>query len=260
MDSFLSEATVVKKMVFAGHIRARTSITICRARPSHGLVINCAGEKIYHFDNGVDFSLKTDGILYLPKGSNYTVDAIVPGDCYAINFTLEDDTLYPPRLFRIRNAGAYVHTFADVARSFRTQVPGCTHRCYSGLYDVFAMLLIDDAREYASPDSLRRLQPAMKLIAEQYTDPELSLPALAAACGISEVYLRRLFRRAYGTSPIDYICRLRLEHAKKILTAGMCSVAEAAEMAGFSDVSYFSRRFHAYTGLSPRAFSLSQNN
>ena len=51
-------------------------------------------------------------------------------------------------------------------------------------------------------------------------------------------------------SPQEYLMQLRLQQANKFLQQGY-SVSEAAAMAGFSDLSNFSRKYKAVFGVSP---------
>ncbi|MDW7658951.1 MAG: helix-turn-helix transcriptional regulator, partial [Bacillota bacterium] len=55
-------------------------------------------------------------------------------------------------------------------------------------------------------------------------------------------------------TPTDYIIRLRLEHARRLLqTGGICITAAAAE-SGFPDSNYFSRQFRRHYGMAPRDY------
>ena len=96
-----------------------------------------------------------------------------------------------------------------------------------------------------------------KIFAEidrRFDDPELSVAALAAQTGWSEVYFRRAFRAAFGTSPLAYIRRVRLENAKALLRTGYYSITETATRCGFDSVSYFSYTFRRETGVTPSAY------
>ena len=81
---------------------------------------------------------------------------------------------------------------------------------------------------------------------------DASLSELAGKAGVSEGYLRRLFRDHVGLSPLKYRNNLRITRARDILVSGDVSVKEAAVQVGFDDPLYFSRLFHKHFGLSPR--------
>ncbi len=72
---------------------------------------------------------------------------------------------------------------------------------------------------------------------------------------MSRSNLMRVFRKATGQTPIDYLVRLRIQKAMALLrTAGDLSVTEIALKSGFNDSNYFARQFHRLTGTSPTAY------
>ena len=64
-----------------------------------------------------------------------------------------------------------------------------------------------------------------------------------------------LFKKKYGVNITSYINEVRLAQAKAYLAAGY-NIAEAAELVGYHDCSYFSRVFKKYCGVSPKQFIL----
>lgn len=77
---------------------------------------------------------------------------------------------------------------------------------------------------------------------------------LAARAGLSRFHFLRLFRAATGTTPHQYILRLRLRAAAERLAATAAPVTEIAYAVGFEDLSNFTRSFGAEFGLSPSKF------
>jgi AraC family transcriptional regulator len=82
----------------------------------------------------------------------------------------------------------------------------------------------------------------------------LRVAALAAAVNVHPVYLCRAFRAAYGTTPGEYLRRLRIEWAERTLAHSDRPLAAIAAEAGFSDQSHFTREFRRHTGLTPARF------
>jgi iron complex transport system substrate-binding protein len=77
------------------------------------------------------------------------------------------------------------------------------------------------------------------------------LEELAQVSAMSVGHFRREWKRLYGDSPLQYRDSIRLYYAKEYLQSGYCTVAEAAEQCGFSDVSYFVRFYKKKTGTTP---------
>ena len=74
---------------------------------------------------------------------------------------------------------------------------------------------------------------------------------LAEKIGISEVYLRKLFKAQYGITPSNYLISVRLENAKKLMRYPFITLEECALQSGFSSLQYFCRLFKKETGISP---------
>ena len=91
---------------------------------------------------------------------------------------------------------------------------------------------------------------ARTFIEERLTDPGLGADQVAAAIGISERHLSRLFA-ADGTSVPRYILSRRLGLARAMLAASQApttSVAEIAARCGFVSTTYFSHVFRRQFG------------
>lgn len=79
----------------------------------------------------------------------------------------------------------------------------------------------------------------------------LSISQLARECGMSRFSFSRLFRSSFGCSCREYVMRLRIETACKMLKAPHPSVTHVATTAGFTDASYFARIFRRHMNKSP---------
>jgi AraC family transcriptional regulator len=97
------------------------------------------------------------------------------------------------------------------------------------------------------------LEKIQSEIEARYLEP-LALDELAGLGGVHPVYLARAFRRYYRCSVGEYIRRLRVEHAKKLMISTDHSLGEIALNSGFSDQSHFSKIFKVRTGLTPGQF------
>jgi signal transduction histidine kinase/AraC-like DNA-binding protein len=82
----------------------------------------------------------------------------------------------------------------------------------------------------------------------------ISREEIAEALGVSANYFSRVFRRELGLSPWQYLSRLRIMRAKKLLADSDMSVTDVAIAVGFSDTAYFSRVFRKEAGRSPQAY------
>jgi len=102
-------------------------------------------------------------------------------------------------------------------------------------------------------EKLSRITPALKLIAENFSR-EISLNDLAASCNTSESNFRKLFHKAAGCSPQEYVKQVRLKAAAVLLTNSRQSILDIALSTGYSTLSNFNRQFLDFYGVSPRAW------
>lgn len=87
----------------------------------------------------------------------------------------------------------------------------------------------------------------------QYAAP-IELAQLLELVAMSERSLLRKFAYATGTTPIQYLLRVRIAHAARFLRATNLSVTEIAGRVGFDDSNYFARQFRQILGASPTGY------
>lgn len=87
-----------------------------------------------------------------------------------------------------------------------------------------------------------------------YSDPNLTVGAVADFLGISESYLSHLFKRETGHTIIRYLTRLRVHKAAELLRDYRVKVYEVAERVGYRDVAHFSATFKKWVGVPPSEY------
>ena len=100
----------------------------------------------------------------------------------------------------------------------------------------------------------RRRAVAAALWLDEHSHEAIDLETTAAEVGLSAFHFLRLFARAIGVTPHQYMVRSRLRHAARLLADDARSITDIALDVGFSDLSNFVRTFHRAAGVSPRAF------
>ena len=83
----------------------------------------------------------------------------------------------------------------------------------------------------------------------------IQLGDLERIAGLGRHQLVRRFRRRTGTTPIQYVLRLRVEKALHYLRSSRKSLAEIGRLVGVSDQFYLSRLVKRHTGRAPRQFA-----
>lgn len=96
-------------------------------------------------------------------------------------------------------------------------------------------------------------EKCMQYIQEHFAE-KIDMARLTEEMFVSASYLNRVFRRRFGTTPILYLNRYRIEVAREMLVQTDSKVAAVARFAGFEDPKHFSRLFRKTTGFSPAAY------
>ncbi len=96
-------------------------------------------------------------------------------------------------------------------------------------------------------------------ILKEYIGGEISVDELADNLKISLSQVKRLFAKYSDIGVHEYLIALKIIKAKKLLRQNT-SVTETAERVGFATQAYFSAAFKKITGVSPKAYMITDNN
>jgi YesN/AraC family two-component response regulator len=103
------------------------------------------------------------------------------------------------------------------------------------------------------------LMPALSYIEQHFREKVTSANA-ATACNMDTFRFSRAFRAAFDITFKEYVQRVRIKEACRLLEKPDIAITEVAYLSGFNDPSYFSRTFRRYAGVSPSDFAASEDN
>ena len=240
MKSFNIESTVVSAVLAAITVyseKGRTDQT--ENRKSYGLSL-CLGGRITYIQNGVEYISEEGAAVILPKGQSYTIKRERTGLFPVINFDCAEPICDTVTVIKTENESQLLSIFKKIEALFC--YPKNEMRIFSLFYEMLHLLASDGI-----PYTLKK---ALKLINEEYQSPTLTNERLAAECGVSTVYFRKLFTKHLGTSPKQFIIDLRIQRAKQLLCENSLGISEISERCGFSNPYHFSRIFKEREGTS----------
>lgn len=146
--------------------------------------------------------------------------------------------------------------FHDACREFALRPAGCER----GLEALVTRILLHLLREHenqfqfqpqeAKLADLRRLLPALEEMRQNLSQAPF-IPNLARAAGLSEAQFRRLFLRTMGTSPVQYLRRIRMESACRLLRHTDHTIEAVAGEVGYTEPAFFAHSFKKLIGVSP---------
>ncbi len=253
----LIEAQVLVKTIYnvtKGTMKPQTLPMRQKGRYSDSFVYIISGRTRYDFAN-YHFTVQAGDILYLARGSCYAMDVQEDYRFIYIDFDFADAG--GPLRSTYFTMQAYEHLEKIFRRMERRWLPddfSSRLQCFADLYEIYAALLERQFKRYVSSDKVRLMNLAEATIQERFTDAGLTVLELAGQAGMSEVHFRRLFRRVYHVSPLQFITSQRIRRAKELLIDGSLTIGQVADAVGYASVYYFSRIFKQVTGLTPSGY------
>ena len=105
-------------------------------------------------------------------------------------------------------------------------------------------------RAEAGGDALSRL---LGILCAHANEP-ITVSEMATMAGLHPKYACRLFKRNLGITSLEFVHRLRVSHAQRLLADTNLRVAEVAFESGFNSASQFYEAFQQICGESPGRF------
>ena len=204
------------------------------------------------------FDIRAGEAVYIPRGAAYTY-AVVDRDtqCIQVEFDLErltdgrvEAVCFSDRPIPLGGGESITALFYDlVDRYFKDHF-----MTLSVLYRMLSMFFGNVDSASAQGGEKGKIDPALEYISNNISNP-ISVPALAAMCGISTSHFRRLFKSLTGRSPVRYKNWVVMKRACSMLACGAMNVGEIADVLGFPDIYTFSQAFKKEIGVSPKQYA-----
>lgn len=218
-------------------------VTEFESRYSDCFIITLDGKIQFTFDN-TSLIAGINTPVYLPKGLKYRNTCLESAESIVVNFHTSATDKMPRNLRRIEKSVAlkYSERICTYSESSDSSL-----LLYSELYSLAALLLKDDT--HSSPQK-SIVNSAISFINSNYETSSLAVNDIACHCGVSEIYLRKLFNCLVGKSPYAFLTSVRM-NAAYLLCLEKRPVKEIAASVGYSDVYSFSRAFKKHFGFPP---------
>jgi AraC-like DNA-binding protein len=196
-------------------------------------------------------------VIFIPQGLGYVQTQLEDSEFICFHFNSLDLLNSQPFALKPLDDGNFRRLFYHLLELWNENPETSSVSIMIAAYKILEAIIVESEDQIPSNSSQAVLQ-ALKFMRRKFTDPHLTITDCADTADISEIYLRRLFKKNFNKSPGQYICDLRVEHAKTLLTTGYYSVMEVAARSGFSSPSYFCSVFKARLGFSPLEYIRNQ--
>lgn len=97
------------------------------------------------------------------------------------------------------------------------------------------------------------VESIIHVIETRYQEP-ITIDELAKHVHLTPNYISNIFREHVGESIIDYLTKVRMKHAVRLLADESVRIYEVAEQTGYNSTSYFSVVFKGMYGISPKEY------
>ena len=231
-------------------IRHEKWVKKAKARNHHAISLRFGGHARFSFENYEQIDVNKGAICFMPQGVSFTHQQFEPSEIVVIHFNAKELLGCKPFVLNPLDDGDFQHLFNQLCHVWEENPEPSNVNIMAAAYKIFETIIGESETQLAGSRS-QIIFEAIKYMRQNFANPKLTIGACADAVGISEIYLRKLFKKKFNDSPSNYLCDLRVKYAKTLLESGYYTVNEVAERSGFSSPAYFCSVFKAHTKLTP---------
>jgi AraC family transcriptional regulator len=226
------------------------------------------------------YPITKESIVFRKPGQ--LTEGIMPYCCYLICFDLTGQTPKDPKtynfeqtqdfqhyyqnsiieaipaVFQTQYGDRYQYLFDSVLKEFVNPSEGSELILKSYVLQILYQLYQDVTNPFAhenvplSPHYIT-IKKVVQYIQTNYPQ-KMNLNPLAAIADFSPSHFHKIFTATMGTTPNEFIIKLRLAKAKELLVKTGLPVSEIAIQCGFENIPYFSYLFKQQLHISPAEF------
>lgn len=171
-----------------------------------------------------------------------------------IHLNLADPTYAYHAAFKLQDENSSLLKAFQEARMYYASDYSKKELVLAALGELITSYVIAFRSSVEFPEMVEKIRDT---ILRNYTNPEFELDEFIRSLPFHYDYLRKLFKKELGMSPLEYMTSLRMKNAERLLSTVWTSgyaIAEIARMCGYDNALYFSRVFRKYYGCSPSQF------
>lgn len=218
------------------------------------LVYCTGGNGTFRFESGSTIEYKEGDVVAIPPKERH---ANISDDGFTnLHIRLADPSFPYRSAFRVEDdAQGHLKNAFEEARHYLMSDIQKRELVLAALGELIAsyMMVYRSNNEFSKP-----VEQIRSVIMTNYPRTNFALDEAIRELPFHYDYLRKLFKKEMGITPLEYMTGLRMKKAEIMLTTmwgNDYSVSEIAELCGYDDALYFSRVFKKYYGCSPSAFA-----
>lgn len=214
-------------------------------RLSHILGIKLSGRALHTFEDHTEI-LEPNQLYFFNRNDPYTVEILEQGIAFSVHFTTYEPLAQKSFFTKVADPRAIIHVLERLEQSFLS-----SGTCAESLCEIYHLAsLVSSINEAFPAEHNRRLAEAQTYMNLHFKEKSC-IASAAALYGVTVRRFNDLFSSYCHTTPNRYLLQRKIEKAKQLLSAPDLTLAQIADLSGFSDVYYFSKVFKQETGLPP---------
>lgn len=207
---------------------------------------------------------KVDDLILYTKGGNKTQTLAVLDEIFNYikpEVALKKDSIYLLAIEIVNRLIRVILEFGDnladvLGEKFSPfEVVGCDS--LEDIYNEISAIInkiINFVQNKHNAVTRNSIEKAKEFIHQNYMNSELNLKSVAESVHISPGYFSQLFKQVTGKTCIEYLTKVRIDAAKKLLKETTLKAYEIADKVGFNDSQYFSTCFKKLIGVPPTEY------
>lgn len=243
--------------------RAEVRTRRSKGRKDYQLLYIAAGQG-HFFINGQERVVSAGNIIvYLPgQPQEYVYFKDDKTDVYWVHFTGSDvekiidyyNIRLSENIIYIGTSPDYQWLFGQIIQEMQLCRPRFEELISLLLRNIFILISRNLIGANRADNSLENeVELAMHYFRENYRS-EVNVEDYALSRGMSASNFYRVFKQISGSTPLQFILKLRLSNAQNLLENSNLTIAEIASEVGYENPLYFSRLFHKHIGVSPSEY------
>lgn len=211
-----------------------------------------SGQGILRFQDGRAMEYRAGEVVMIPPECVHT-NFGEEGTAW-IHLNLAEPTCANPDLFKLQDENSSLLQALSQARLYFTSDNDKKELILSALGDLISSYVIAFYSRSEYPETVVMIREG---IHRNFTNPDFELDALIRSLPFHYDYLRKVFKKEIGLSPLEYLTSLRMKKAEHLLGSARSSnhaISEIAQQCGYENALYFSRVFRKYYGCSPTQY------
>lgn len=217
------------------------------------LVYCTGGQGTFRFENGTQIDYRAGELVAIPPRE---VHANSSEEGFTNIHMTMDEPSFPYRMaFRVTDDLGSLRLAFEQANRYYISDRKRKELVLAALGELITsyIVVLRSNAEFSEP--VERIRTS---ILSNYTRSDYALDEFIRSLPFHYDYLRRLFKKEVGMSPLEYMTGMRMKTAERLLSTmwtNGATIAEIGRMCGFEDSLYFSRVFKKHYGCSPSRYT-----